>query len=361
MISGTAHELNNPLSSVLGYVQLLRASAGADELTRRRLASIETEAERCHRIVQNLLAFARHRPPERRPVSVNESVKAVLSLMGYQLRTGGIRVSDSLAADLPAVDADAHQLQQVLVNLLTNAMHAIRERGASGEVRLVTFLEPGGGVAIEVHDDGPGVPRALRSRIFDPFFTTKDETQGTGLGLAIVYGIVTAHGGSIELLPSALGGACFRLVLPQRTVASDEPRTACVPAPAPPTAPCRILVVDDEPPLRRMLCEALARDGHRVVAAADGREALERLAEAGFDLVVCDVRMPGMDAGRLLAELDARHPGLKRRVLLTSGDTVGSEPEELARREKLELLHKPFGLDDLRERVRRLLARVGPA
>ena len=361
MISGTAHELNNPLSSVLGYVQLLRASPAADALAERRLAAIETEAQRCHKIVQNLLAFARHRPPERKPVSINETVRSVLTLLGYQLRTAGIRVTSSLAADLPAVEADTHQLQQVLVNLLTNARQAIRERTSSGEVRLVTERDREGGVTIEVHDDGPGVPAELRATIFDPFFTTKDESQGTGLGLSIVYGIVAGHGGSVEVLPSELGGACFRIALPPRAQAPAPDVPPAVAGVVPRGAAGRILVVDDEPPLLRMLCEALARDGHRTVAAADGEEALERLAEGDFDVIVCDVRMPGMDARRLLEELRARHPGLDRRVLLTSGDTVGREPEELARRHGLELLPKPFGLDELRERVRRMLGRREPA
>jgi two-component system NtrC family sensor kinase len=358
MISGTAHELNNPLASVLGYVQLLQAQVGGDAATERRLAAVATEAERCHRIVQNLLAFARQRPPERQPVSLNGVVQSVMGLMGYQLRTSGISVTTELAADLPVVAADAHQLQQVLVNLLTNSLHAIRGCRERGAVRLCTSAASDGDVVVEVHDDGPGVPAELRSRVFDPFFTTKDETQGTGLGLSIVYGIVSAHGGTIEVLRSDLGGACLRVALPPRAAPAAAARPASEERTDAPRAPGTILVVDDEAALRVMLCEALARDGHRAVAAADGGEALERLAAERFDLVVCDVRMPGLDARGLLGELRSRHPGLASRILLTSGDIVGSEPEELARAEGLELLHKPFGLDELRERVHRLLERT---
>ena len=358
LISGTAHELNNPLASVLGYVQLLQAQVAGDPPIARRLASVATEAERCHRIVQNLLAFARQRAPERQPVALNGVVQSVLGLMGYQLRTNGVAVATELAPDLPAVDADAHQLQQVLVNLLTNSLHAIRGCRPSGEVRLRTRAARDGGVVVEVHDDGPGVPPELRSRVFDPFFTTKDETQGTGLGLSIVYGIVSAHGGTVEVLRSELGGACMRVALPPRPAARAEVEPAREVRSGASRVAGAILVVDDEAPLRGMLCEALARDGHRAVAAADGREALERLAAERFDLVVCDVRMPGLDARGLLDELRRSQPGLAGRILLTSGDTVGSEPEDLARAEGLELLHKPFGLEELRERVQRLLERT---
>ena len=208
MISGTAHELNNPLSSVLGYAQLLRLQSGGDDKSTHRLELLRSEAERCQRIVQNLLAFARQRAPERKPLSVNEVIQSVVSLMGYQLRTSGITLITELDAALPAIDADAHQLQQVFVNLLSNALHAIRAHADSGRVRITT-VRVSGGVAVEVHDDGPGIPEGVRSRIFDPFFTTKEEGKGTGLGLSIVYGIVTSHQGDDRRDRSGNGWGLF--------------------------------------------------------------------------------------------------------------------------------------------------------
>lgn len=355
MISGTAHELNNPLSSVLGYAQLLRMQAGGDEKTTHRLELLSSEAERCQRIVQNLLAFARQRSPERTPLSINEVIQSVVSLMGYQLRTSGITLIIELDAELPAIDADAHQLQQVFVNLLTNALHAIRAKADSGRVRVKT-MRGDGGVVVEVHDDGPGIPEDVRSRIFDPFFTTKAEGKGTGLGLAIVYGIVTSHLGAIDALVSDMGGACFRMHFPDRSSRVENPSARVRSHTAPTVRTGRILVVDDEAALAQMLCEALERAGHRVVAAGDGREALQRLEEGSFDLVISDVKMPGMDAWQFLAEIDRRHPQMKERVLLTTGDTVSSEPEELARRERLELIAKPFDIDNLLARVHERLS-----
>jgi two-component system NtrC family sensor kinase len=354
MISGTAHELNNPLSSVLGYAQLLRRQSSGDEKSTHRLELLQSEAERCQRIVQNLLAFARQRSPERKPLSVNEVIQSVVSLMGYQLRTSGITLITELDADLPAIDADAHQLQQVFVNLLTNALHAIRGHSGSGRIR-VTTKRVEGGVAVEVHDDGPGIPEDIRSRIFDPFFTTKEEGKGTGLGLSIVYGIVTSHQGAIEAIVPDTGGACFRIRFPDRSSKVEDRSGEVPPDLSVAVRTGRILVVDDESALAQMLSEALERDGHEVITAGDGGEALQRLAEGPFDLVISDVKMPGMDAWQFLAEIDRRHPRMKERVLLTTGDTVSSEPEDLARREGLELIAKPFDIDDLLARVRERL------
>jgi two-component system NtrC family sensor kinase len=361
MISGTAHELNNPLSSVLGYVQLVQNAEGLDDKTSRRLGLVKREAERCQRIVQNLLAFARHRPPEHRRLSLNEVIQSVTSLIGYQLRTSGVTVDERLDPQLPSIEGDAHQLQQVFVNLLTNAMHAIHDSADGGSILLRTAVAATGEVVVEIHDDGPGIPAADRSRIFDPFFTTKGEGKGTGLGLAIVYGIIESHGGTIEAVPSELRGACFRLTFSQATRQATLETPTAPAAQTVPARPGHLLIVDDEPSLAQMLCEALARDGHRVTSAFDGRGALERLAAEEYDLIITDIKMPGMDARALLAEIDRRHPSMRRNVMLTTGDTVSPESEAFAKREGLELIHKPFDIDDLRARVRARLARRGPA
>jgi two-component system NtrC family sensor kinase len=355
MISGTAHELNNPLASVLGYVQLLRATAGQDEKLASRFELIRREAERCQKIVQNLLAFARQRPPERKPFSINEVIHSVLSLMGYQLRTSGVKVSEELSSELPAFEGDPHQLQQVLVNLMTNAQQAIRQAQEAGEIRVRTETREGNHVVVEIHDSGPGIPEDVRSRIFDPFFTTKEEGKGTGLGLSIVYGIVISHGGTIEARPSELGGACFRITFPVGVDEGAEERGTDAAAANATHETGRVLVVDDEEPLAQMICEALGREGHRAVAVADGRLALEKLARDDYDLIISDMKMPGMDAERMLEEIGRRHPELAERVLLMTGDTVNSEPEEFAARASLELVAKPFDLDELLSRVRKRL------
>lgn len=212
MISGVTHELNNPLTSIMGYAQLLRAAVPEGKVA-ERAERLESEARRCQKIVKNLLSFARRSEVKHGALSLNEIVESVLALMGYQLRVDGVAVETDLCADLPALVGDHHHLQQVLVNLLTNAQQAIRAESSSGKIMVRTRYEEGAAV-LEVQDDGPGIPEACRAKIFDPFFTTKPEGQGTGLGLALVHGIVRDHGGTIEALNDFRDGACFRVVLP---------------------------------------------------------------------------------------------------------------------------------------------------
>jgi two-component system NtrC family sensor kinase len=355
MISGVAHELNNPLASILGYAQLLGA-APADERQAKRVAILQEEAGRCRRIVQNLLSFARRQEPERKLLSLNEVVGSVLALMGYQLRVNGITVESDLDRELPPMTGDSHQLQQVLVNLFANALQAIRGAAERGTVQVRTFVTDGGGLGMEVRDSGPGVPDSIRERIFDPFFTTKAEGEGTGLGLSLVYGIVAAHGGSIELLGGEGRGSTFRLVFPtgspvETTGPSNEEET-----PPPAIASLKILVVEDEKPLASMIREALEEDGHQVVVVRDGEEALRKVAAESFDAILSDVRMPGMDGERFFQELRARSPELCARLLLTTGDTVSSKTDRFAQRHDLPLLRKPFDVEQLRRAVRNRIA-----
>jgi two-component system NtrC family sensor kinase len=351
MISGVTHELNNPLASILGYAQIIGASSGDEQLT-RRVDVLQTEARRCQRIVQNLLSFARQHEPERKPLSLNEVVRSVLALMGYQLKVNGVRVETELDTELPALTGDAHQLQQVLVNLLTNAQQAIRSQAESGTVTIRTRSGEEGSIALEVRDSGPGIPEALRHKIFDPFFTTKPEGEGTGLGLSLIYGIVTAHGGSIETPPGGGKGARFVITLPQGGVpkAEEEPRQGPEPSPRVPAA--RILVVEDEPALADMICEVLSADGHHTIVARDGKDALARLESEHVDLIVSDIKMPHLDGEGLFRELQRSHPALASRILLTTGDTVGAETERFVEGNGLPLLRKPFDVDRLRRAVR---------
>jgi CheY-like chemotaxis protein/anti-sigma regulatory factor (Ser/Thr protein kinase) len=350
MISGIAHELNNPLAAVLGYAQLVR-SADVDDKLARRLGMIHDEARRCQRIVHNLLSFARRHEPERKPLSLNEVVRSVLGLVGYQLRVAGIDVRCELDPDLPSIHGDRHHLQQAVLNLVTNAHHALEDGGGGGALSLRT-RRCRHGVTVEVSDDGPGIPEAHLRRIYDPFFTTKESGRGTGLGLSIVYGIVTAHGGKIRCRSRPALGTTFEIELPR-----GEPRK---PDPAPgregsaphPRRAGRILVIDDEEVVARLICETLAADGHRVVRALGRDDALGRLAESEFDVVVVDLKAPGVSADEFREELCRRQRDPARGVLFVTGDTVSGEPERHAMRSGVGVLHKPFDLDELLDAVR---------
>ena len=355
MLSGVAHELNNPLASILGYAQLARATA-SNERSAARLAVLEQEAQRCRRIVANLLAFARRKEPERRPVSLRELVEAVVGLVSYPLRVDSVTVETVFDPAVPAVLADPHDLQQTLLNLVTNAHHAIRSTGRAGTVRIETRALPDGRVAWTVEDDGPGIDPAVRPRIFEPFVTTKPPGEGTGLGLALAYSTIASHGGTVTVSDGSRGGARFEILLPAMAAPQPEP---CLQADCGEPALARtrgvVLVVEDEPAIGRLVREALEEDGHRVIVALDGGDALARLSEERCDLIVLDWRLPHLGGHRLYDEIRARWPALADRIVLTTGDALASEPETVAGRDGVPMLLKPFDVAELRRTVQNRL------
>jgi two-component system NtrC family sensor kinase len=318
-----------------------------------RLDTIGKEAERCRRIVQNLLRFARTHTPERRPFSLNEIVENMTQLLAYPIRSSGCHIVLDLDRTVPSVIGDAHEVEQAVVNLVTNAQQAMSAAETPGAITLKTSCGPGGHVVLEVDDEGPGIPEASRSRIFDPFFTTKPAGQGTGLGLWLVYNAVAAHGGTICAGASPGGGARFRLEFPGGPLvpAAADARAADFLDDGPRVS-ARILVLDAEAALAALICETLSAEGHRAVAALDASEAIDRLAGEPFDLLVSDVALPGLSGDRLAREVGRLSPSLRGRILLTTGDWVSREPEAVALRLGAGLLRKPFELDELRRVVR---------
>ena len=257
LLAGVAHELNNPLAVVMGQTHLLREVAHDDAL-RQRAEKIGSAAERCGRIVKNFLALARQRPPERGDVSLNGVVQEAVELLAYELRTDNIEVVFDLADDLAVLWADAHQLHQVIVNLVANAHQAMRRTAAPRRIRLTTRRDRARArVQLEIADTGPGIPHDIQARIFEPFFTTKPPGQGTGLGLSLCRGIIEEHGGTLGVESEPGHGATFRIELPLLTRPASAPEAVSQPLAPLEIAPKRILVVDDEPGVAGVLAEAL--------------------------------------------------------------------------------------------------------
>jgi PAS domain S-box-containing protein len=348
LLAGVAHELNNPLSVVIGQTDLLHETA-ADPATRARAQRIKAAADRCGRVIRTFLAMARRKSADRRPVEVATTIREVLELTAYGLRADGIEVSLAIDPDLPPILAEEGQIDQVLLNLLINAQQALREVPGPRRIRIAAAREEMS-VRIDVDDSGPGVPSAIRGRVFDPFFTTKPVGVGTGVGLSICHGVVEAHGGRIAVGDAPLGGARFTVWL---GVAGPELRTAGGTAAAPGPSAGRVLVVDDEPEIGELVAEVLGRDGVAAAIATDGQRGLALLAERPFDLVLCDLRMPGIDGPRLL-EL-ARSRGHRTPFLFMTGDTL-SAAALLGGGETV--LEKPLHLDALRRAVAEALRRV---
>lgn len=349
LVSGVAHELNNPLTGISGFAQLLLAR-GLDPERERHVTTIYEEAERASKIVQNLLSFARRRPPAKSEVDLNVLIQRVLELRDYDLRVHDIEVQRSFTEPLPACLADPHQIQQVLLNVITNAEHAIRAGGRPGLLQIATMAS-GDRVRVVIADNGTGIADEHRRRLFDPFFTTKPVGEGTGLGLTISYGIIEEHGGRIEADNTADGGAVFTIDLPaiQRLAGAPE---AEPPAPEPPAPRRAILVVDDEPSIRELLAGLLLADGHQVETVRTGAEALARLAERSFDAIITDIRMPEMDGMVFYDQLLQRFPQLQGKVIFTSGDTVSPDTRAFIDTLGAPFFSKPFKLREVRDLVR---------
>ena len=357
LLAGVAHELNNPLSVVVGRALMIEEAvqqpAVADSARRLRAA-----AERCARIVRTFLAMARQSDGTRQPVSLPRLVDAALELLGYRLETAGIVVERQQVHGLPPVWGDPDRLHQVILNLLVNAQQALAD--APTPRRLWVSVEAEGqGVRLVVADSGPGIPPELRRRIFDPFFTTKPTGAGTGIGLSFCQGIVAGMGGGIAVDERPGGGARFTVSLPAGAGETAPPERPATGEPAP--AAARILVVDDEAEIALMLQEALERDGHRVVTAGNGREARVLLAADRFDLVLSDIRMAEMDGPDLYRAICLDHPDLADRFLVMTGDTLGPALERLPPAMRDRRIEKPIDLAALRRLMAERLARGGPA
>jgi two-component system NtrC family sensor kinase len=369
LVAGVAHELNNPLTSISGYTQLmLRDSALRDDV-RSDLKHINIQAERAARIVQNLLVFAREHKPERRMVNLNEEFRNTLSLRAYQLRVDNITVVNQIDSNLPLTVADPFQLQQVMLNLINNAHQAMTERGGPGTLTLRTFvtaLPAGDGgattppmVVLSVGDNGVGIPERDLKRIFDPFYTTKPVGQGTGLGLSICFGIVQEHGGRIWA-ESELGvGTTVYVALP--LLGHPDALEGDLPAingagQFEAQLSCRVLVVDDEEPVANLLARLLRELGHQPMVVNTGAEALELIAREQFDLVLSDVKMPGMSGFELHQTIKQTNPELAARLVFVTGDMLSAATQARIAQSGNPYIAKPFAIERLETLVRALLA-----
>ena len=409
MVSGIAHELSSPLTSILGYAQRLlvaQTGSGQDALERAEEArQIYQEAERATNILRQLLSNAREAIPERRLISLNQIVMRATELQRFSLAADKIRVEIDLDPTLPFIHGDAGQLQQVLINLLTNARHAVEEQGHGGVICLRTRRSSGRRVLLEVEDNGPGIPQVIQARIYDPFFTTKPAGVGTGLGLSIVLSVVREHGGSVRLQSPPNGGALFQIEIPAASERQQEEglsRVAQVPEdrklqrkasvvdelqlegqgnpqggrlaresnlpaeqlaapahalaePAGPGKSVRVLVVEDEPTVAHLIADVLEDEDMRVDVVLDGREALERAARESYDLVICDMKMPGLDGQYFYRSLARNGNSLRERFLFVTGDVMAAHTREFLKRNKLPHVAKPFRVEELTEKVHAVL------
>lgn len=353
MISGIAHELNNPLAVIKGYLDLILARHELAPQTRADLLKVSHESNRAAKLVLNFLSFARDKPAHRETVNINDLISAVAELYRFELLVANVEFSLELGANLPTTHSDPDQIQQVIVNLLNNSIQAMVDTTHPHRLKISTRTT-NGLVLIAVEDSGPGVPKILESKIFEPFFTTKPVGTGTGLGLSIAHSILSEHRGRLIYQTSCFNGAGFILELP--IVAGDCEKKKIetdIMKPEPPVSKsdsAQILVLDDEKSIAELLCEMLDLLGHKTTLCLSGQQALDLIEQRQFDLILSDFRMPVMNGQEFYRRILEKNPVLARRIIFLTGDVVNEETQNFLRSTGNPHLGKPFQLANL-ERV----------
>jgi two-component system NtrC family sensor kinase len=354
LISGVAHELNNPLTAILGYAQLLDG-AGLDPRSADYVRKLFKQAQRTHRVVQNLLSFARQRKPQKQEVDLRKVLEESLTLREYDLKVNNVSLEREIPDDLPSVVADPHQLEQVFLNVINNALDAMVEGSGSGVLKVRVFKKDAY-VCVEFDDSGPGIKDP--SRIFDPFYTTKSVGKGTGLGLSICYGIVKEHGGEIVARNREEGGATIAV----RLLASEKP---ALPETVAPTRresllAGRVLLVEDEEAVLEFERDVLVGAGAEVTTSMSVEDTQQRLRNGSFDVIVMNGRMPGGCSAREMYEWIAKNsPGMEKGLLLTFSTVTDAETRSFLHEHGVPSLAKPFEVADLISQVRVLAQREG--
>lgn len=358
MAAGIAHEINNPLTGVIGFSELLLDRKDIPDDMKEELTIINTGSQRVKEIVKRMLTFARQAKPVKSAVSIEELLDNTLELRSYVLKTANIEVVRDYAQDLPWVMADAGQLQQVFLNLIVNAEYAMKKAHDKGELVIKTE-RLNGNIRISITDDGLGVSEEIKRKLFQPFFTTKEPGEGTGLGLSLSLGIIREHGGTISVRSTRGEGATFIIELP--VVGETEPpiiHTETVKLDESVINKARILVVDDEPTVGALVKTLLENIGHEVVVCQTPQLGLETMSGAAFDFIIMDIRMPGMSGIELYNQIKHRWPDLADRVMFLTGDTSDLVTREYLNTHNIPYFVKPFDRMEFIDKVNALLSRM---
>ncbi len=356
LASGVAHEINNPLTGVIGYAHLLLDRKDISQDIRHDLEIINEGAQRVAAIIRKLLTFARQQKPEQRFANINEIISTTLDLRTYELASNNIRVAFQPARDLPMTIVDSGQLQQVFLNLIINAETEMKLAKGGGKLSIKTE-QVDNTIRISFKDNGPGIAKENLEKIFDPFFTTREVGQGTGLGLNVCHGIITEHKGKIWVESKLGRGANFIVELP--IVAEDSQLVLLEPAVEEPkkVTKAKILVIDDEPVIRQFVSRVLSEEGHEVEAVDKAEDALKKIKSKRYRLILLDIKMPGISGIELYKQFQEIAPSLMKRVVFITGDVMGKRTTDFLAKTKALYMMKPFDAEQLKTEINRILAR----
>ncbi|ETX01159.1 MAG: hypothetical protein ETSY1_08470, partial [Candidatus Entotheonella factor] len=353
LLAGVAHELNNPLAILTAQAELLSETA-EDEKTRARADKILKPAERCARIVRTFLALARQREVKKDHVDIELLIHDACELLAYPFKTHDISVSIDIESGLPTIWGDGAQLSQALINLLVNAQQALMDVPGPRTVH-IRAIQAEKHLSVTVSDNGPGIPEAIRNRIFEPFFTTKAEGHGTGLGLSYCLSVADNHNGAIAVDRQRERGASITITLP-----TDVPPAASLDEQKPPASEAwqalRVLIVDDETELVSSLVEQLEHLGHAAYGCSNATAALEALQYNAFDLILSDIRMPGVDGPGLYEDVCTHYAPLGDRFIFITGDSLDERARRFIETRLVPCIHKPFQIRELENAIHRVMA-----
>lgn len=351
--AGITHEINNPLTSIIAFAQMM-TKMDVPENMREAVEVVNDGAKRVAGIVEKLLTFARRNKPEKEYVDVNSIVANTLEMRLYEMRTKNIEVTSQFASDLPRTMANVGQLQQVFLNIIINAEQAMAEVHGRGKL-FVKTERIDNSIRVSIADDGPGIAKGNIDKIFDPFFTTKGSVGGTGLGLSVSYGIIKEHGGKIYAESTSCKGATLFVELP---IIAETTRLEMAEPSSKETEKitrAKILVVDDEPHICRALDRLLTQEGHKVETVSNAQTALRRLNISEYDLILLDIRMPGMNGIEFYNRMKEMNSSLQQRVVCITGDVISTENKAFLDKAGIPCLAKPFSADELMGQVKSVL------
>lgn len=352
LLAGVAHELNNPLSVVVGHSMMMREEVTDPELS-SRIEKIGNAAERCAKIVKTFLAMARQQPAKIEEVDINSVIEVATDVAGYGEKSTGVAIKSELACNLPAIAADADQITQVIINLIINGAQAIKSSRVGDTINVSSRLDDNGAsVEIIVEDNGPGISENIRARIFEPFFTTKEVGEGTGIGLAFCHRVVLSHGGQLRLDPDTESGSRFRISLPVTQLSGpqaeiEEQRNH-------PDQNLKALVVDDELEVGELTAEIVRREGFDVDFVTNGAEAINLLKQNTYDVFLSDMNMPEVDGQLIYKTLASELPEMLDKTAFVTGDTMGQTSQKVLRESGLPHVEKPVSPTEFRELLAKL-------
>ncbi len=353
LLAGVVHEINNPLAGIMGYSELFLLKEPSPEKAHKYVKNIQQSAILCQKIVQKLLAFSRKQKPKREYVQVTDIVESTLELVEHEIKKNAVKVVKQFADNVPRTSADSYQLQQVFLNIINNAVQAMKQQTRLGTLTLISEFDDKS-IRISIHDSGPGVPEENLQKIFEPFFTTKPEGKGTGLGLSICNEIIREHGGNLYVSSELGSGTRFFIELP--ITEPDKPSPTVAPPDKADQMPGskKILVIDAKETGYDLLENMISALGHQVDVAHDAPSAKLKLQSKNYDVIISNMNMPEFSGQQLYEYLNQVKPELLSKILFITGGVISKEVGRFLEKNRLPFLNKPFGLEEIQEAVQNI-------